>query len=175
MNYKKEICTTLKPVTIAVIAFCMIGSFTDCLAQQETDSEKTNTDSVTSITPSIDAKYEEFLSTYEKHKDLPPAFRFVDEMPEPIGGFDAMLKFIQLELIQYPEKAKKNKITGQVFVEFVIEEDGSISNVKVISGISPELDEEAIRVVSMMPKWKPGKNRGKPVRCFYTIPIRFTL
>jgi hypothetical protein len=81
MNYIKEISHTLKPVAIVVIAFCMIGSFTDCLAQQETDNAKTNLDSVSSSTPSIEAKYEEFLSTYEKSKELPPALRFVDEMP----------------------------------------------------------------------------------------------
>ena len=71
--------------------------------------------------------------------------------------------------------ALENGIQGKVFVEFVIEKDGSITNVRVLRSVDPSLDKEAIRVVSSMPKWKPGKQRGKAVRVSYTVPINFKL
>jgi TonB family protein len=100
--------------------------------------------------------------------------RFVQEMPEPIGGFDAMYQFIY-DHIKYPAEAREKKIGGQVFLEFVIEKDGRVSCVKVLSGVHSDLDAEALRVIKMLPKWKPGMQNGKPVRCFYQIPIRFSV
>jgi TonB family protein len=98
--------------------------------------------------------------------------RFVEIMPEPIGGMDAMYKFLQ-DNITYPAEAKEKGIQGQVFIEFVVEKNGSIGNVKVIKGVDPLLDAEAVRAVSLLPDWKPGTQNGKPVRCFYQIPVRF--
>jgi protein TonB len=109
----------------------------------------------------------------EEVDNTPPA-RFVEEMPEPIGGMEAMYAYLQ-SILKYPEVARNAGIQGQVFLEFVVEKDGSIGNVKVLAGVFPELDQEAIRAVKLLPKWKPGKQMGKPVRCFYQIPIRFTL
>jgi TonB family protein len=100
--------------------------------------------------------------------------RFVEVMPEPTGGLDAMYNFLQ-ENLKYPEEARKKGISGRVLIEFVIERDGRITNVKVIHGTHPDLDAEALRVVKMMPKWKPGTQNGEPVRCFYQIPVMFTL
>ena len=77
--------------------------------------------------------------------------------------------------IKYPKKAKDNNIEGRVFVNFVVEKDGSINEVKVLRGIGGGCDEEAVRVINSMPKWKPGKQEGKPVRVYYTIPIFFKL
>ncbi|MEN8225218.1 MAG: energy transducer TonB, partial [Bacteroidota bacterium] len=77
--------------------------------------------------------------------------------------------------IKYPVMAKESGIQGKVYVTFVVETDGSITDVKVLRGIGGGCDEEAIRVVSTMPKWKPGKQRGKPVRVQYNLPVRFTL
>jgi len=108
-----------------------------------------------------------------KKEDEAP-LRYVEDMPEPVGGFDAMYAFLQ-ENLRYPANARDKGIGGQVFVEFVIEKDGSVTNVKILTGVDPELDAESVRVVSMMPKWKPGKQNGKPVRTFYQIPIRFTI
>jgi TonB family protein len=99
---------------------------------------------------------------------------FVEEMPEPIEGFNTIYQFIQDNLI-YPEEAKSKGIEGKVFVEFIIEEDGTISNVGILQGLHPDLDEEAIRVINMFPKWKPGKKSGKPVRCYYQLPVSFKL
>ena len=77
--------------------------------------------------------------------------------------------------IKYPEEAKEKGISGRVFIQFVIEKDGSVSNVKVMKGIGGGCDEEAVRVVKAMPKWKPGKQKGKPVRVNYILPVSFKL
>ena len=107
--------------------------------------------------------------------DDPPVETWkVDEMPVPDGGLEGLYKFLRSNL-QYPKVPLEAGIQGAVYIEFVIERDGSISNVKVLSGVFPDLDNEAMRVVKMMPKWKPGKQQGKPVRCMYNIPIRFSI
>ncbi|MCL2289396.1 MAG: energy transducer TonB [Bacteroidetes bacterium] len=114
--------------------------------------------------------------TSKKEKELKPPMRYTHEAPEPIEGFKAMSKFIQDNTV-YPDMPKGTKGSGipaQVFVEFIIEEDGSFSNVKILVGVNPYLDAEAIRVIKLLPKWKPGKHMGKPVRTFYQLPVKFT-
>ena len=101
-----------------------------------------------------------------------PVFSFTEESPQFPGGMDAMMSFINGE-IRYPEEAREKGITGTMLVEFVVEKDGSVSNVKVKVPLFPECDNEAIRVITAMPRWKPGKNNGEPVRCFYQVPIMF--
>jgi protein TonB len=101
-------------------------------------------------------------------------FSIVEKEAQFPGGHDAMMKFI-VKNVKYPQTAIENKIEGTVYVEFVIEKNGEITNVKVIRNVSPELDEEAVRVVSKMPKWKPATLRGKTVRCRFRLPIRFQL
>jgi len=97
-----------------------------------------------------------------------------ETMPEYPGGQAEMIKFI-IKNIEYPTIAQENNISGKVYVRFVVEKDGNISDIKVVRGVSPELDQEAIRVIKMMPKWKPGTQRGEPVRVTFTLPINFTL
>jgi len=101
-------------------------------------------------------------------------FHVVETQPEYPGGENAMLKFIKDNLV-YPESAKKNGVEGVVYVNFIIEKDGSISNVKVLRGISAECDNEIIRVVNLMPNWSPGMQRGRPVRVYFNLPFRFKL
>ena len=101
-------------------------------------------------------------------------FRVVEEMPQFPGGMNEAMKFLAMN-IKYPISAQQAKIEGRVIVQFVVEKDGSVSDVKVMRGVNPELDAEAIRVVSMMPKWIPGKQRGKAVAVKYTMPIMFRL
>ena len=101
-----------------------------------------------------------------------PVSRVVEEYPEFPGGADSLQAFLARE-IQYPPVAKNNGITGTVLVEFVVEEDGQVSNAKVKVPLFPECDKEAVRGVMSMPKWKPGRNMGKPVRCFYQVPVTF--
>ena len=101
-------------------------------------------------------------------------FQVVEEMPEFPGGMAEAMKFLGKN-IKYPVSAQEAKIEGRVIVQFVVERDGSVSDVKVMRGVNPELDAEAIRVVSMMPNWIPGKQRGKAVAVKYTMPIMFRL
>jgi protein TonB len=101
-------------------------------------------------------------------------FTVVESMPEYPGGMGELMKYLATS-IKYPPLAKESGIQGRVFINFVVEPDGSISNVKVLRGIGGGCDEEAMRVVENMPKWKPGKQRGKPVRVSYNLPVKFTL
>ena len=97
-------------------------------------------------------------------------YRVSEVMPQYPGGPNEIMRYIQ-ENIKYPQSAKDNKIEGRVFVTFVVEKDGSITNAAVIRGIDKECDAEALRVVSSMPKWNPGQQDGKNVRTQFTIPI----
>jgi protein TonB len=90
------------------------------------------------------------------------------------AGEKALYEYIKNN-VNYSELAIKTNIEGTVYVEFVVEKDGSISDVKVLRGIGGGCDEEAVRVVKSMPKWKPGKQRGQPVRVYYTLPIDFKI
>ncbi len=101
-------------------------------------------------------------------------FMSVEEQPEFPGGSSKLMEFIQKNL-KYPMMARESGIQGRVFVGFVVEPDGSISHVQVMRGIGGGCDEEAVRVVQSMPKFKPGKQRGNPVRVQYTLPIVFRL
>lgn len=101
-------------------------------------------------------------------------FTVVEDMPTFPGGEEARMKYL-MENIKYPEEARTKGIQGTVYVTFVVEKDGSISNVKVLRGIGGGCDEEAIRVVSKMPNWKPGKQRGKAVRVQFNMPFKFNL
>ncbi len=101
-------------------------------------------------------------------------FSIVEESPEYPGGQQAMNMFISKNVV-YPSVAVDAGIQGKVYVGFVVEKDGSIGEVKVVKGIGGGCDKEAIRVVRSMPKWKPGTQRGKPVRVRYILPIHFNL
>ena len=97
-----------------------------------------------------------------------------DQLPEFPGGVQAMMKFLSTN-IKYPVEAQKKGISGRVIVQFVIMEDGTLDQAKVIRGVDPLLDEEALRVVKSMPKWKPGMDRGEAVKVRFTAPIMFNL
>ena len=101
-------------------------------------------------------------------------FQIVEEMPSFPGGEGKLMEYVAKN-IKYPQIARETGIQGRVFVGFVVEPDGSISNVKLLRGIGGGCDEEAMRVIKSLPKWKPGKQRGKPVRVSYQIPVFFKL
>lgn len=101
-------------------------------------------------------------------------FTIVEEAPEPVGGQRAFLQYIA-DNLEYPAKASRLNVSGRVFLKFVVEKDGSITDVQVVKGIGAGCDEEAVRVLSGAPKWKPGKQRGMPVRVSKMIPINFVL
>ena len=98
----------------------------------------------------------------------------VEQLPEYPGGMSAMIEFLQTNL-KYPEDAIKQKVGGRVMVMFVVETDGSLSNVRVARKVFPSLDAEAVRVVKTMPKWKPGKEKGRAVRVNFTLPVVFNI
>jgi len=101
-------------------------------------------------------------------------FTVVEESPSFPGGDVARIKFLQ-ENINYPQMARESGIQGTVYVTFVVEKNGSVTDVRILRGIGGGCDEEAIRVIKAMPKWNPGKQRGKPVRVQFNMPIKFTL
>ena len=101
-------------------------------------------------------------------------FQVVENMPEFPGGTQALLQYLKKN-IKYPTICQEQGIQGRVVVQFVVNKDGSIVDPEVIKPINPYLDKEALRVVSTMPKWKPGSQRGKPVRVKFTLPVQFKL
>ncbi len=104
----------------------------------------------------------------------PKVFDTVEQMPEYPGGMQAMIEFLQANM-KYPENAAKQKVEGRVTVQFVVETDGSVTDVHVAKQVFPSLDAEAIRVVQAMPKWTPGKDKGRVVRVKYNLPIVFRM
>lgn len=101
-------------------------------------------------------------------------FVFVEQNPEFVGGEAALYAYLR-ENIKYPTLARENNIEGKVFVQFVVEKNGSISNVKILKDIGSGCGAEAVRVVKAMPKWNPGKQRGNAVRAQFSLPISFKL
>lgn len=114
------------------------------------------------------------VAPVEEKEDVDQIFSVVEETAEPKGGMPAFYKFVG-EKMKYPAQARRMGVEGRVFVEFVVNRDGSIVDVKAIKGIGAGCDEEAVRVVQSAPAWKPGKQRGKPVRQKMVIPIIFKL
>ena len=121
----------------------------------------------------VEVKYTP-VEVEEEEVDEQQIFTIVEEQPEFPGGMAECYKWIGKNL-NYPTISAENGVQGRVTVNFVVNADGSIVDVKVLRGVDPYLDKEAIRVVSKMPKWKPGKQRGKPVRQQYTLPVMFRL
>jgi protein TonB len=101
-------------------------------------------------------------------------FSIVKIMPEFPGGEQAMFKFLSKN-VKYPQKARRKGTSGKVYITFVIDTTGSVNYVKAIKGVSPEIDAEAVRVVKLMPKWKPGYQNGRPVSVYCNLPINFSL
>lgn len=110
----------------------------------------------------------------EEEESAQQIFTVVEEMPKFPGGDGELLKFIG-KSIKYPVIAQENGIQGRVICAFVVNRDGTVVDAEVLRGVDPSLDKEALRVIGTMPKWTPGKQRGKPVRVKYTVPITFRL
>jgi protein TonB len=115
------------------------------------------------------------------HSDAPTAVpesaqteKIEEQLPEFPGGIVAFMKWLTKNLM-YPQSARQKKIEGKVVVAFIVNKDGSISDAKVVSPVSPELDKEALRLMSLMPRWEPGIENGKPCRTMFVIPIVFKL
>ena len=121
----------------------------------------------------VDVKYVP-VEVEEEPVEEEQIFQVVEEMPEFPGGMAECLKFLAKN-IKYPTIALENGVQGRVIVQFVVNSDGTIVDPVVMRSVDPYLDKEALRVIKMMPKWKPGKQRGKAVRVKYTVPVTFKL
>ena len=121
----------------------------------------------------VEVKYTP-VEVEEEEVEEQQIFQVVEEMPEFPGGMAECMKFLSKN-IKYPPISAENGIQGRVIVQFVVNQDGSIVDPVVVRGVDSHLDKEALRVIQMMPKWKPGKQRGKAVRVKYTVPVMFRL
>ena len=141
----------------------------DVEIEDELEIEDTEADdqTVIDVAPVIEAAEED-------EEEGAKVFFIVEDMPEFPGGDLALRKFIA-NTIKYPEAAVEKGVQGKVYVTFVVTKDGDIANTKIARGVDPLLDKEALRVVNMQPKWKPGSQRGKAVNVSYTVPINFAL
>ena len=141
----------------------------------------------TKVETTIDIRTEDDASRVQQETYVPPPppkpkveevteeiFVVVEEQPEFPGGNTAMMKFLS-DNIKYPVIAQENGIQGRVITNFVVERDGSITDVQVVRGVDPSLDREAIRVVKSMPKWKAAKMTGRSVKCYFNLPISFKI
>ena len=122
-----------------------------------------------------DTKVQQIVIQAEEPKEeVEEIFTIVEDPAAPIGGMTAFYKYVG-EKIKYPPQARRMGVEGRVFVEFVIDRDGSITDVRAVKGIGAGCDEEAVRILQAAPKWKPGKQRGKPVKQRMVLPITFKL
>lgn len=115
---------------------------------------------------------EDIVVEEEPEEEAP--FMVVEDMPEFPGGTAALLEYLRKN-IKYPSICRENGIQGRVLVTFIVNKDGAIVEPEVVKSVNPSLDKEALRVISTMPNWKPGSQRGKPVRVKYTVPVNFRL
>ena len=151
---------------------------TEVLNVVDDDVELEQQEIVTSEDSQTEAQTQTFVAPVveeEEEESAQQIFTVVEEMPDfPDGGLQGLLKFLAKN-IKYPVIAQENGIQGRVVCAFVVNKDGSIVDIEVLRGVDPSLDKEAVRVLGTMPKWKPGKQRGKPVRVKYTVPVMFRL
>jgi len=131
------------------------------------DVEATVMTEVKEFTPVVVVQEEEEISEEV-------IFTVVEDQPSYPGGEEARIRYLQ-ENLRYPQMAREAGIQGTVFVTFVVERDGSVTDVRILRGIGGGCDEEAVRVVQNMPRWNPGRQRGQPVRVQFNMPIRFVL
>jgi tonB family C-terminal domain len=114
------------------------------------------------------------VQVVEEEPEEQTIFEVVENMPDFPGGQAALMLYLAKN-IKYPTIAQENGTQGRVIVQFVVNKDGSIVDAKVVRSVDPYLDKEALRVINTMPKWKPGMQRGKPVRVKFTVPVMFRL
>jgi len=145
------------------------------IVDDDTEVEETEIASTEETGQAMEIKYVAPTVEEEEDPEEQTIFEVVEQMPEfPNGGMAGLMQFLSKN-IKYPTIAQENGTQGRVTVQFVVNKDGSIVDAKVLRGVDPYLDKEALRVINSMPKWKPGMQRGKPVRVKYTVPVMFRL
>ena len=133
--------------------------------------EGTQSESIVDTPPPVAPPAETKVAEVEETNE---AFLSVEMMPSFVGGTSEMYKFLG-KMLKYPSQAQRANVSGRVYMSFIIEKDGSITDVQVVKSVGFGLDEEATRVVKLMPKWIPGKQNGRNVRVKFTIPVTFKL
>lgn len=166
---RQEDINTLKPLPPTVIEILNIVNNTEDVNNNlDIFDSEANNETFVEVSPIVIPKDE------KDEIEESQIFFIVEEMPEFPGGENALRSYIA-KSIKYPIIAQENGIQGKVYVSFVVDKDGGISDAKIVRNVDPSLDKEALRVINSLPKWKPGKQRGKPVRVAYTVPISFVL
>ena len=143
------------------------------IMDNDSDVEESTIQASDDTQAAVEVKYTP-VEVEEEDVEEQQIFQVVEEMPEFPGGMSECMKFLGKN-IKYPTISQENGVQGRVIVQFVVNRDGSIVDPVVVRGVDPYLDKEALRVIQMMPKWKPGKQRGKAVRVKYTVPVMFRL
>ena len=143
------------------------------IAENDADVEETTIQASDETDKAVEVKYVP-VEVEEEEVEEQQIFQVVEEMPEFPGGMGECMKWLGKNM-KYPTISQENGVQGRVIVQFVVNRDGSIVDATVARGVDPYLDKEALRVVGLMPKWKPGKQRGKAVRVKYTLPVMFRL
>lgn len=144
------------------------------IVEDDADVQETAIASTEELNQAVEIKYVP-VAVEEEEPDEQTIFEVVENMPEfPNGGMAGLMQYLSKN-IKYPTIAQENGTQGRVTVQFVVNKDGGIVDAKVLRGVDPYLDKEAVRVIMGMPKWKPGMQRGKPVRVKYTVPVMFRL
>ena len=143
------------------------------IMDNDTEVEESTIQASDDTQAAVEVKYTP-VEVEEEEVEEQQIFQVVEEMPEFPGGMGECMKFLGKN-IKYPTISQENGVQGRVIVQFVVNRDGSIVDPVVVRGVDPYLDKEALRVIATMPKWKPGKQRGKAVRVKYTVPVMFRL
>ena len=143
------------------------------ITENDADVEESTIQASDDIQQAVEVKYTP-VEVEEEDVEEQQIFQVVEEMPEFPGGMAECMKWLGKN-IKYPTISQENGVQGRVIIQFVVNKDGSIVDAQVARGVDPYLDKEALRVVGQMPKWKPGKQRGKEVRVKYTLPVMFRL
>jgi protein TonB len=174
----EEVLNTVKVTELSIVDDDQVSKEDEIKTQDELTQTETafgasdfdkGTDDV-----SVVREHKEEIVVEEKKPEPEKIFTAVEQAPKFPGGDAEMYKWLSNH-IRYPEQAAQNNIQGRVTVQFVVEKDGSIGEVKVVRGKDPDLDKEAVRVVKSMPKFVPGKMNGQAVRVWFTLPINFKL
>lgn len=143
------------------------------IVEDDAEIEETTLASTDDQTEYIEIKEIANITVEEEPEEEAP-FMVVEKMPEFPGGQAALMQYLQKN-IKYPAVCRENNIQGRVLIQFIVNRDGTIVEPEVVKSVNPYLDKEALRVISGMPKWTPGEQRGKPVRVKFTVPVNFKL
>ena len=144
------------------------------IVENDAEVEETTIEATDDINTAVAVSNYQGVAVEEEEVDEQEIFQVVEEMPSFPGGQQECMKWLGKNM-KYPQISMENGVQGRVIVQFVVNKDGSIVEPVVVRGVDPYLDKEALRVISMMPKWTPGKQRGKPVRVKFTVPVTFKL